>query len=334
MTLLVLPNAYADEVLLKDGSRIVGTAVSMESGTLIFETSFAGEISVEWEQVDRITTEKVIEVTRDDKEVFVGKGVEAKNGFLLLETETGYTAEPIPIAHIKKLKQPKPPPRWQFTGRLDLSFSSERGNTDKNKTYLDGQMELKKIPHRFKSAYELKLEKSFGKKTEDKGFFTLSYDRFVSEKWYIFGRGFLERDEFSDLNVLLIGSIGPGYQIWTTDEKNLYVEAGLGYVWEKYTANQVNFNNKDQREYIAAVWAIGFDIWLFNKKVQPFHFNTGTISLEDASVWRIKTQTGIRFPMVYKLYTSLQYNYDWVNSPADDKKKYDEAIMLKLGWEW
>lgn len=334
MAFLLLSTAHADELVLKDGSRIIGKVVSMESKRLVFETSFAGKISIEWEKVDRIRTDEVMEVTLDDKKVFMGKGVDTDDGFLLLKPETGPETEPIPMAHVKKLKHPEPPPSWKFTGLLDFSFSRERGNTDKDKTYLDGQMELRKFPHRFKSAFELKLEKSFDKTTEDKGFFTISYDRFVSEKWYIVGRGFIERDEFSDLNSLIIGSLGPGYQFWKSDEKNLYFEVGPGYVNETYTTEQVNLGNSNQRDYIAAVWTLGFDIWLFDKKVQPFHFNTGSISLEDANVWRIKTQTGIRLPMVYELYTSLQYNYDWANSPADGKKKYDEAILLKLGWKW
>jgi hypothetical protein len=334
MSLLFLSTAHADELILKDGSRIVGKVVSMESKKLVFDTSFAGKITIEWGQIDSIRTDEVIEVTLDDKKVFVGKGVETDDGLLFLEIEKGSEKKPIPMAHIKTLKNPEPPPSWKFTGRLDFSFSRERGNTDKDRTYLDGEMMLKKVPHRFKSAFELKLEKSFDKTTEDKGFFTLSYDRFVSERWYIFGRLFAQRDEFSDLSVLTIGSVGPGYQFWKSDKKNLYIEIGPGYVWEKYTTEQVNFENNDEREYIAAVWTLGFDIWLFEKKLQPFHFNSGSISLDDASVWRIKTQTGIRFPLVYKLYTSLQYNYDWVNSPADGKRKYDEALMLKLGWKW
>lgn len=331
---LLMSTAHADELILKDGSHIVGKVVSMESEELVFETSFAGEIIIEWEHVDKITTDENMEVTVDDKKVFVGKGIKTDEGFLLLETEKGLEMEPIPIAHVKKLKYPEPPPSWKFTGLLNLSLRRERGNTDKTESYLDGNMELKKFPHRFKSAFELKLQKSFDETTEDKGFFTVSYDRFISEKWYIFGRGYIERDEFSDLNILTLGSVGPGYQFWKSNEKNLYLEIGPGYVWEKYTTEQVNFGNTDQRDYIAAVWTLGFDIWLLDKKIQPFHYNSGSISLEDASVWRIKTQTGIRLPMIYKLYTTLQYNYDWVNSPADGKRKYDEALMLKLGWKW
>jgi putative salt-induced outer membrane protein YdiY len=330
----MIKTSHADEVTLKDGSRIVGKVVSMESEKLVFETSFAGKISIEWGQVDTITTDDVMEVTLDDKKIFVGRGLETDKGFLLLKSEKGPETETIPMAHVKNMKYPEPPPSWKFTGRLDFSFSWERGNTDKDKVYLDGEMELKKFPHRFKSAFELAQEKSFDVTTDDAGFFTISYDRFVSKKWYIFGRGFVQRDQFSDLSLLTRASAGPGYQFWRSDEKNLYTEVGPGYVWEKYTEEQENFDNSDQRDYIAAVWAIGVDIWLFDKKVQPFHHNSGSISLEDASVWRIKTQTGIRFPMVYKLYTSLQYNYDWVNSPADGKKKHDEALLLKLGWKW
>jgi hypothetical protein len=31
---------------------------------------------------------------------------------------------------------------------------------------------------------------------------------------------------------------------------------------------------------------------------------------------------------------SPQYNWGWVNSPADGKKEFDEAIIIKLDYGW
>jgi hypothetical protein len=42
----------------------------------------------------------------------------------------------------------KPPPNWEFGGRLSLGASYEEGNTEKDTFNLDGQLELYKYPHR------------------------------------------------------------------------------------------------------------------------------------------------------------------------------------------
>jgi len=330
----LLNTAHADEVIMKDGSRLLGTVVSMISGRLEFETSFAGKITIDWDQVARLTTEEPVEVSLGDDKTLKGKAVASDEGTLVLQPEEGPPTRSISMAEVKTLAPPKPPERWQFHGRITAGLSKEGGNTDKDQLNLDGQLELFKHPHRFKAYGELSLEESFGETTESKGFTTTSYNRFVSEKWYLFGRGQTQRDEFSDLKFLGALTAGMGHQFWKSPEKNLSLEIGPGYVTENYSQDQVSFGNRDHRDYAAASWLLDFDISFFNQIVQFFHYNTGTWSFEDSDVWRIITRTGVRVPLVYKLFGSLQFNYDWVNSPADGKKNFDEALLFKLGLKW
>ena len=49
--LLLCAAASADELLMKDGSRLLGKVVKKENGILEFETAFAGVIQVQWAQV-------------------------------------------------------------------------------------------------------------------------------------------------------------------------------------------------------------------------------------------------------------------------------------------
>ena len=44
-------NNLADEVCLKNGDRLPGEVIRMEAGKLIFKTSYAGEISIGWQEV-------------------------------------------------------------------------------------------------------------------------------------------------------------------------------------------------------------------------------------------------------------------------------------------
>ncbi len=58
--------AAADEVHLKNGDRLSGTIVTLSAGKLELETDFAGRLSINWGQVDRIETESPIEVVLAD----------------------------------------------------------------------------------------------------------------------------------------------------------------------------------------------------------------------------------------------------------------------------
>ena len=129
--------------------------------------------------------------------------------------------------------------------------------------------------------------------------------------------------------------IGLGYQFWKFNEdRNLAIGAGPGYVSEHYSVPQQNLGGLDSREYAAAGWSINFDSWHFKKRIQPFFINTGSISLEDSSVWRTKFRVGLRFPILYRVIGSVQYNWDLVNSPADVKKEYNEGMFIKIGYGW
>ena len=330
----LIKTIHADEVIMKNGSRLIGTVISMESGTLVFKTSFAGNITINWEHVDRLTTEKPVEISLDDKKVLKGQAVEADEGTLVLKPEEGPATAPISLADVKTLQPPKPPPSWEFDGRISLAASYEEGNTEKDKFNLDGEMTLSKYPHSFKTYFEASLEKNLNETTEDKSHFTLAYERFITDKWYVFILGNTERDNFADLSQFISFSAGPGYHFFKSDEKNLSIGVSPGYVSEKYSRAQESLDGQDHREYAAAIWTVNFDMYLFDRKIQPFHRNFGVLSLEDSSVWRLRTRTGVRVPLVRNLFSTIQYNYDWVNSPAEGRLEYDKAILLKVGYKW
>ena len=48
--------AMADELLMKDGSRLLGKVLKKEEATLEFETTYAGVIKVKWDSVSELRT--------------------------------------------------------------------------------------------------------------------------------------------------------------------------------------------------------------------------------------------------------------------------------------
>ena len=329
---LMVNSAIADELFMKNGDRLQGKVISMSFGKLIFETSYAGEITIDWDQVDRLTTEGPVEVYLRDEKTIKGRAVATKEGQLVVQPEDGAPTEPIAMAQVKSLDLPKPPEKWEYHVQVAAGANKRTGNTNKYTLNLDGTVTVHKFPHDIILYGEYNKETKKTELTEDNALGRLTYKRFISKKWYLFGKGLAQMDKFADLNLLAGAAAGPGYQVWKSREKNLSFSVGPGYAIERYTKPMVNFDNKDHREYFAEFWAMDFDMWFFKRFLQVFHHNDGLVDIQDTNNWRIITRTGVRIPLVYKFFTSLQFNYDWTNSPADGKEKYDQGIIFKLGW--
>ena len=58
LSLVSMHTLFADELLLRDGSRVHGEVVKKEGGTLEFKTSHSGVMNVNWSEVDELITEK------------------------------------------------------------------------------------------------------------------------------------------------------------------------------------------------------------------------------------------------------------------------------------
>ncbi len=325
--------AHADEIIMKNGDRIQGQVVSLASGKLVFKTSYAGDITVEWRQVAELTTEETLEVVLDDKQTLKGKVVSSGEGTLRIDPIEGTPGSPVEMSQVKKMTVPKPPETWKMAARVSAGASRNSGNTETQAYDFDGQLTLTKFPHDIKFYAEYRWEKDTGEVSKDKGLASIKYDRYISEKWFLFGNALGARDKLKALTFQGNVGGGVGYQIWKSEQKNLSISLGPNYVYERYTKPMRNFDNKDYRRYVAAYWNLDFDIWIFQDILKGFHHNDGTVDVRDGENWQIRTRTGLRFPLKYGLFTSLQYNYDFVNLPADGKKQYDEAYIFKLGWE-
>ena len=63
------------------------------------------------------------------------------------------------------------------------------------------------------------FEKSNGVETENKTLGNFDYNRFLNDKWYLFGNARGQQDKFSNLSFLGTLSAGAGYQFWRPTRK-------------------------------------------------------------------------------------------------------------------
>jgi putative salt-induced outer membrane protein YdiY len=326
--LLIAENVMADEIWLKNGDRMMGTVKKMEDKVLIFKTSYAGGISIKWDEITAVTTDSPIEMVLHDDTSFLGSMEPATEGQIELQL-VGETVErlAIDLSEVKAINPSPPESGLEVKARLNVGVEIETGNTDSEEYDVDGKVSLRSEKNRFSFYGEYELDKADGDKTAEKSKGLGKYDRFLTEKFYIYASTFFETDVKSDLDLRLIPSVGPGYQFYETELTNLSVEIGPAYVIEK-------FDESDDDEYMAGLWRINFDHYFFKKIFQFFHFDQGTISFEDTSDIVIVSRTGIRMPLYKYFNLTAQWNWDWDNNPAPGDDKSDNKYVLSVGVQY
>jgi putative salt-induced outer membrane protein YdiY len=324
---LIVGAVRADEVYLKNGDRLTGELLRMEGGKLIFQTSYAGEVTIQWVEVASLRTEEPIQVILTDDTAVEGATVATDEGKMKLKT--GKLEEPasFELADVQAIN-PKPKPAVKIKAGVHAGLSTERGNTDTDNYNLLGDFVARTEKSRFTTHGEYNQEKSDGIDTTKNWNILGRYDYFISEQWFAYGNAQFEHDEFADLDLRSSFSGGLGYQIFETDTLNLSVGAGPGYVDENYII-------APDESFTATMWFVNYDQFFLDKLFQLFHRSNGYWSFEESSDWKIWTRQGVRFPIHKGLSATLQYNYDYDNEPGEATRyKWDSKWLFLMGYQF
>jgi putative salt-induced outer membrane protein YdiY len=320
-------NTAADEVHLKNGDRLTGEVKSLEEDKLILLTSYAGEITITWSEVATLSTDKPITVVLTDESVVEGISQPGEKKEMNLMTEKIEGGVSFNLTDVKSINPKPPEPAVRISARANVGIDVKKGNTDTETYHFDGSFAAWTGKNRYRVAFRTDTEKSSGVETVDNWLGSINYDRFLSEKWFVYGNASFENDQFKDLNLRTFLGMGSGYQFIDTSGTKLSGEAGLSYANDDYIVNEDN-------SYPAGRLAAAFEKSLFDERLIFFHEDETLVNLEDADDILIRTQTGFRFPFYRRFNMTLQYNWDWEKIPATGRKKKDERYLVTFGYEY
>jgi putative salt-induced outer membrane protein YdiY len=317
----------ADEIWLKNGDHLTGKVVRMENKLLVFNTPYAGEISMQWGEIVNLRTDTPVTVVLSDDTSAHGIASSGENGKVRVKSKQIMETLTIDLALVK-LINPKPAePAIRLRGRMNIGASVTKGNTNTKTFYSDAEMIARSAQNRFTIGGLYNRAEDNNEKTVDNATGYMKYDHFLTRKWYLFANLTGTKNEFKDLNLRTLGGLGVGYQVLETPLTNLSLEAGVNYVNE-------DFILAEDKSYPAGRWAVNFDHYLFQKRLQFFHFHEGLLGLESSDDVFIRSQTGVRFPLHGNFNATAQLNYDWDKSPPPGKEKADKNYIFTLGYLW
>ena len=324
--LLAIGPALADEVNLKNGDRLTGKFISMQEGKLIFDTPYAGKLTIQWSEIVNLTTDTPVNVMLPDGSLLKGISTPAEKGKMQLQTEKIEEAVYLDLADVKSIYV-KAPPAVRFNVRVNIGINVSKGNTNTETYHFDGEAVARSKKNRYTVGGAFNLEYADNAETADNFLGYMKYDHFLTKKWYFNTNASFERDKFKDLNLRTTIGLGLGYQIFETELTNLSAEAGLAYINE-------DFDEADDDSYPAGRWAINFDWYLLDQFVQFFHNQSGFASLEDSNDIFLRTRTGFRFPFYRGFNLTVQYDFDWDKSVPPDRDEVDQRYILSLGYQY
>jgi putative salt-induced outer membrane protein YdiY len=317
--------ASADEVYLKNGNHLTGELVSMQDGKLTLETSFAGVLSIDWSQVERITADIPAVIVLSDGTIIRGiPSADGTPGRLKLAGEPG--AEPVPV-ELTGVAAINPPgePGVKFNGRINAGLNKASGNTDTESAHADAELIVRAVENRLTLGGAYNRASKDNRKSADNAGGYIKHDIFLTEKLYWYLNGEIEHDELKEINLWTMIGPGIGYQFFESELMNLSVEAGPSYVFTDY-------NQSSDEDSISGRWAVRFDRNFFNRLFQYYFSNEGYVSASDSSDVFTFTKTGFRFPLHTGFFLNAGFEWDWDNTPAEDADKSDYRYIMSLGY--
>jgi hypothetical protein len=328
LALLCLP-AAADEMIMNNGSRLVGTVVSAEAGQIVFNTPFAGDITVNGENVLKVTTDEPVVLKLKDHTVLRDRQIVA--------TEEGTSAvaegadpvffQPGEIAFVN----PEPwriGEGYKWFGEVNTSAVLERGNTDTDEYDADFKSIWRSLEDRYTLRGMYERDEANGEKNKNQWRLRGKYDIFSeqdSDNYYGVQLVFFH-DEFADLDLRTTAGPYLGRQFFQSKRLTLSGEVGVVYVDEQFDVAEDN-------DFYGVNWELDVTSNII-PKIELFAQQVGVLNTDDIDGVLVDTLVGVRLPLIYGVQTSFEALLEYDGGAPADIDEWDETYRFKLGYAW
>lgn len=308
--------ARAEVLTLQNGDRITGTYLEGDGAFVMFKPAYGPAMRIPRAEIARLSD-----------------GVPAAAVTVTEMRADGATAQSVapalasaPVAPPEVAEPPAKKEKNILSGNIKGGLTATDGNERTQDYYASLDMKAEKGKNRgtLKSDYFYATD-SDGGNSRDEGSLRLKYDRFLTERFYVFTNASFRKDAITGLNLRSATGAGPGYRFGDGENLIFEAEAGPNYVIEDY-------ENADDNEYIAARWEADY-MQKFDK-FKLFHNQEGTFSLENAEDLAVQSETGVSVPVYKGAEVAAELHADYENNPPPGKRNTDLTYIATLGYSW
>jgi hypothetical protein len=321
--------ACADELLMKNGSRLVGTLISSSESVVVFDTPFAGKITIRQENIDEIITKRPVTLLMQDGTVYRDKEVITDEDKIFVLKDDQQPA----VFAVTDINMINPEPwrlgeGYKWFGKINVAIDSERGNTDTDELDLSLESVWRSLEDRYTIRGFWEIDEANGDRNKNHWWIRNKYDRFSKtdpDNYYGF-QVFFEHDQFADLD--LRTAFGPyiGRQFFEGEYLTVHGEVGLVWVDEQ-------FDQAEDDDYPGSNWEIRMSSGII-PKAELYVYQDGVWNLDETDDLIVNTTVGVRFPLVFGFTASAEALYEYDGGAVDEVDQTDETYAFKLGYSW
>lgn len=324
-SLLASTYGHAAVVTLNNGDQITGELHQLNDGVLTFKSGVFGEVKIPWGNVAKLVSDDGVRVQLDNGAMVTGKVSVDESGKVALEQTDTPQTQTLARQDIAALNPPVVDDSTKYSGKFDLGGAFNRGNSHDDQLHTNGEFVARNPDDRYTINWELNEATSAGIATTSNRRLLGQYDVFLDPKNYLFVNAKAERDELADLNLRSGAGLGYGRQLVDTDVTKLSSEVSVNYIKEDY-------NVSEDRSFPTLGFGFKYEQKFWDKKLVYFNNFNADANLSDTSDLLLRNRMGIRIPIAAGLNLSTQFNIDYDNEPAIDKKKMDTALIFSVGY--
>lgn len=324
--------AFADTIVIKNGTRIVGEVTKIDGGSVVVATDFAGTITIKQSEVISISTDAPVAIRLDSGTRFDGRVAAGSGGSIQIAGSDGTittTMDKIAASWAAGGQDPSVAAlerHWTYEAAIDVT--GKTGNREQLGTAASVRAILKtpKDTLQFYSAYDRQV-------TDD----TKSADQFKAGadyqnnfsghfSWYVRNEGGFDR--VKDIELYNVAAAGFGYDLIRRPRQTLTTRAGLSFRYEGYR-NPATSNVKSAGLDFGLAHELTFgDSKLVNRLSYVPSFN-------DFANYRANHESFYEIPLAaprWKLRLGVSNDYN--SQPGLGVVRLDTAYFTRLVLNW
>ncbi|MEM9257128.1 MAG: DUF481 domain-containing protein [Pseudomonadota bacterium] len=329
LALLASRSVLADQLVMNNGSLLIGNLISVDGAEVVFNTPFAGDIKIKKDNIKTIVTDSDVTLLMEDGDVFRNKRIVAEGDNMVVLSDR---KDPV-LFHVEDIQLVNPEPwrlgeGYKWYGDLNTALESERGNTDTDELDLNGESIWRSLEDRYTLRGDWEIDESNGERNKFKWTIRAKYDRFslADNDNYVGVQAFFNRDEFADLN--LRQAYGPyiGRQFYESSLLTLHAEVGVVYVEE-------DFDVAEDDDYVGSNWEARLTSEIL-PGLELYVNQDGVYNFREASNLIVNTRVGLRFPLIYGFTTSAEALWEYDGGAVEGVDDTDETYRFTFGYAW